>query len=246
MTDLKHAMFYWLGAHVVMAWNGLDGPWEIHRTDGRRSWHVRGEGVLWQLRWRKNQWVEIGQPSPHRVADLIELTEDERQKAGQADMFISPSGSLVMTATLFPAKAKTPDARRLRALWLDDDIAKFADAVTPSLAGHGVDIMASTNDDDALATLQDESERFDVLIQDLQRPPGKCLEGLDTLDGEVTGLAFYQHCVQHVRPELPCVFVTAVAGHPGLEHAVAEMGKCCTTGKPIDLMELVASIQMLL
>ena len=228
-----------------MANRTSDGKWDIHRLDGRENYRLCGEGKLWPIKWRNRDWEVCGEPSNWTADDLSPLTEDEEKQYGGYDFLIMPSGAIVPTATLFPGKAGGHHAYRPRLLWVDDYCDNWPDDISRSLDGHGLDYVFSTKNDEALELLENLSQKFDLLLQDLQRPPGKCLDGRETADGELTGLAFYEHCVRKVRPTLPCIFVTATAEHPFVQSEISRLGLCSAVSKPWDWSILVQAIREL-
>lgn len=245
MQTLKNQKLYWLGANVVLVNKTSDGNCDIHRLDGRENYRLCRDGSLWPMKWSQDEWQVAGATSQWTGNDLQLLTDEERAQYGECDFLIMPSGAMVPVATLFPGIARNNDAYRPRILWVDDHVDRWKDRASRTLDGFGIDCVFSDNDDGALGLLEDPSQRFDLITQDLQRPPGRCLHGIDTMDGELTGLSFYERCVRKVRPELPCIFVTAVANDPVVQGAVAELGHCRAVSKPWDWFILVQAIREL-
>jgi CheY-like chemotaxis protein len=245
-NEIKEGGLYWLGANVVMVWKPRSGRIELHRLDGRQSWLVDEQGALHEAKQSHGTWVAQNAPPTWSIPDLVPLTSEEAEEHKKSlDIFITPDGSAIMVAALFPGLVKGAEARRPRLLFLDDYIDRFRPHLAEMMKNIGADFVAFNNDDEAMAILQDDSQRFDAIVQDLQRPPGKCLEGAETYGGELTGLAFYALCVRKVRPELPCVFLTAEAKNPYVCKAAQELGNCRLVGKPLDLMELAEALREL-
>ena len=96
-----------------------------------------------------------------------------------------------------------------RLLWIDDYIGDFHASILQFAADMGFGLAEAASSDEALVLIGNPKERIDLLIQDLQRPPGKCLTAEETSDGELSGLAFYSRHARRLRPDLPCIFVTA-------------------------------------
>ena len=243
MKELESQKLYWLGANVVLANQISDGRWDIHRLDGRESYRLCEDGKLWPMKWRNLEWEVCSELSSLTTDDLSPLTEDEKKQYGGFDFFIMPSGVMVPVATLFPGKAKGAHAYRPRLIWVDDYCDRWKDKISKGLDGYGLDYVFSNNNAEAMDLLQDSTQRFDLIMQDLQRPPGECLEGIETADGELTGLVFYEHCVRKVRPALPCVFVTAIADHPFVQNEISRLGLCRAVSKPWNWSLLVEAIR---
>ena len=245
MSDLSPGR-YWLGANAVMVLITRDGRRHIHRVDGRADWEVDEEGRLQPIRWKGDHWERGESRATWTCRDLSEATEEEARYYDGMDWVRTPWGEFIPTAAMFPGLAGGPGAFRPRLLFLDDWIADYADQLHKLMSNMGIDCVTTNNDDDALALLDDPSQVFHAIVQDLQRPPGKCLDGVSTADGELTGFAFYAHCVRRSRPELPCIFLTAVAHDPQIRKIAADLGRCLLLPKPLDYYELFGALKELM
>jgi CheY-like chemotaxis protein len=97
-----------------------------------------------------------------------------------------------------------------RLLYIDDDQPLLAVAAKV-LREHGFDVTAAPGNDEALAHLEREPQGFDLVIQDCQRPLGRCLADTgppDALHGS-SGLFFLRRHIWRLNPRLACLFATA-------------------------------------
>jgi len=141
----------------------------------------------------------------------------------------------------------TSEKMKYRVLWLDDNIGLFQGYFWEQFSKYDIGLVTSDNNDDVLKLLKDETEHFDLLVQDFQRPPGKCLEGEDTDHCETTGIVFYERFVHKLRPSLPCIYVTAEARNPRYIDRVDQFNNCYIFGKPIkdnDFKRMVKLIEI--
>ncbi|MEI7837440.1 MAG: YbjN domain-containing protein, partial [Planctomycetota bacterium] len=118
-------------------------------------------------------------------------------------------------------------------LWIDDHIETLPDTLVDILGGLGYGVWALADNDKALAFVKDPANSFDLVIQDLQRPPGECLRGDDTDEGEMSGLVFYLKYLRQYRPATPCVFVTANMEDPRLHQLLDSDTNCSVMSKPM-------------
>ena len=96
-----------------------------------------------------------------------------------------------------------------RVLYIDDDppILMVAAHV---LREHGFDVTAAPGNDEALAHLEQDPRAFDLVIQDSQRPLGRCLADAGAPEElhELSGVLFLRRHIWRLNPRLPCIFVT--------------------------------------
>jgi CheY-like chemotaxis protein len=157
--------------------------------------------------------------------------------------FMSPDGRIfcdpcTVRQLLYERSRKT----EVRALFVDDHIEKWQYPIGRFLEDRGIGMVPVPGSDEALALLEDPEERFEVIVQDFQRPSGKCLSDEETDGGELSGLAFLERHVRRVRPGLPCMFITAAAEDEGIRRRLDRAGRCTMLRKPVDLPVLAAYI----
>ena len=96
-----------------------------------------------------------------------------------------------------------------RVLYIDDDppILMVAAQV---LRKHGFEVTAAPGNDEALAHLERDPRAFDLVIQDSQRPLGRCLADAGEPEDlhELSGVLFLRRHIWRLNPRLPCIFVT--------------------------------------
>jgi len=101
---------------------------------------------------------------------------------------------------------------RHRILYIDDDPGMRAWS-RAALGPHGFHVTAAAGNDEALALLRRDARRFDALVQDDQRPLGRCLAqwGDARALADYSGTLFLTEHVWRLNPLLPCLFVTGAA-----------------------------------
>jgi len=96
-----------------------------------------------------------------------------------------------------------------RLLYIDDDPGILM-AEASALGRHGFAVTAVSGNDEALALLERDPEGFDVVVQDSQRPLGRCLADAGEPEDlhELSGVLFLRRHIWRLNPRLPCIFVT--------------------------------------
>lgn len=96
-----------------------------------------------------------------------------------------------------------------RVLCIDDD-PLLLPITTKALEQHGFEVTAASGNDEALAHLERDPKGFDVVIQDSQRPLGRCLADAGAPEElhELSGVLFLRRHIWRLNPRLPCIFVT--------------------------------------
>jgi len=96
-----------------------------------------------------------------------------------------------------------------RVLYIDDDPGMLM-ASASALGRHGFAVTATSGNDEALAHLERDPQGFDVVIQDSQRPLGRCLADAGEPEDlhELSGILFLRRHIWRLNPRLPCIFVT--------------------------------------
>ncbi len=117
-------------------------------------------------------------------------------------------------------------------LWIEDDM-DFLNAGCDALRQNGFDVLAATNNNEALAFLRRHGRSIGLIIQNLHRPPGQCLSHLHLSEKRFTGMAFLAHHIRKMLPDVSCIFVT---GTPWVYHARREtkrLGNCILLEEPV-------------
>jgi len=96
-----------------------------------------------------------------------------------------------------------------RVLCIDDDPSMLM-VTAKTLERQGFAVTAAAGNDEALAHLERDPQGFDVVIQDSQRPLGRCLADAGAPEElhELSGILFLRRHIWRLNPRLPCVFVT--------------------------------------
>lgn len=96
-----------------------------------------------------------------------------------------------------------------RVLCIDDDPGMLM-ITAKGLERQGFAVTAAAGNDEALAHLERDPEAFDIVVQDSQRPLGKCLAEAGEPDDlhELSGVLFLRNHIWRLNPRLPCIFVT--------------------------------------
>ena len=91
-----------------------------------------------------------------------------------------------------------------------DDDPVIRSVMAKALERHGFDVTAASGNDEALAHLEQDPQAFDVVIQDSQRPLGRCLADAGAPEElhELSGILFLRRHIWRLNPRLPCIFVT--------------------------------------
>ena len=119
-----------------------------------------------------------------------------------------------------------------KVLWIDNNpVIQQAIEMLVQANDIPVDLTLVDNNDDALRVLKDRRRRPDLLVQNVWRPEGRCLEGHPAAkDGSRSGIAFHQF-VRQYRPLLPCLFFTMDARKRDVGAAVVRMPRCQLVSK---------------
>lgn len=91
-----------------------------------------------------------------------------------------------------------------------DDEPRRMDAYRRELQDTGYTVEMYSGVDHALADLEADVRRIQLLILDVMLPPGQAFKDVDTQEGLRTGERFYER-VRNLRPTLPVVFLTNVS-----------------------------------
>jgi CheY-like chemotaxis protein len=96
-----------------------------------------------------------------------------------------------------------------RVLYIDDD-RQVRDVAARVLRASGFEVTTATGNDEALDLLEKEPQAFSVVVQDCQRPLGRCLMDMGPSEGlnDLSGLFFLRRHVWRLNPEMPCIMVT--------------------------------------
>lgn len=96
-----------------------------------------------------------------------------------------------------------------RVLYIDDSSRVLAVA-THILREASIEVATADGNDEALDLLAKRPGVFDVVIQDCQRPLGRCLTDLGPAEGlnDLSGLFFLRRHVWRLNPRMPCIMVT--------------------------------------
>ena len=136
-----------------------------------------------------------------------------------------------------------------RVLYIDDDPSVLMVAVK-ALRQHGFDVTAAPGNDEALAHLERDPRAFDLVIQDSQRPLGRCLADAGEPEDlhELSGVLFLRRHIWRLNPRLPCLLVTMTPLTFILdrEPALRQNPLFRYLTKPFLLSELAAAVQEIL
>ena len=92
-----------------------------------------------------------------------------------------------------------------RILYIDDEVNDLdARIELIRMDGYTCDAM---NDNDSALELLRNCQPYDLIIQDVMRPLGKCLE--NESNPYEAGLVFYEKYIRYLHPQTPVLFVTA-------------------------------------
>lgn len=124
-------------------------------------------------------------------------------------------------------------------LWIDDEepvlwLAKEEVQVD----GWEFDYVQSND----LALKHLKKNHYDLLIQDIVRPPGDCLTKEETDDGWATGVVFYEKFISKKLPKLPIVFFTAITS-PHLYKYLEKYNNCCAITKSTVFDSLTSQVE---
>jgi hypothetical protein len=98
-----------------------------------------------------------------------------------------------------------------------------------------------SNNEDALRELT-EGQPYDVLIEDIKRPPGELLDAEACEHGWRTGLVFFERLVRPRFPDLPHVFLSGFPPRPEHRH-YSDDTNCFFLPKPLRLSYLADFIR---
>lgn len=115
--------------------------------------------------------------------------------------------------------------KNVRALILDDNLNQWQVPFERMMQNYEIDTLGVSSNEEALLLLRNPSEYFCILIQDMQRPSDELLTDQETQNGEQSGLVFLEKYVRPLRPELPCLFVTASIITPDIVTRLERAGR---------------------
>ncbi len=116
----------------------------------------------------------------------------------------------------------------MRIMWIDDEPDNLQ-YFQENLLGRGYECEHYANNDDALEALR-RGYPFDLIIQDIMRPPGSCLAS-DHVSARGSGIAFYEKYIRSLRPNTPVLFFSAVVSID-LVHKIEDFPNCKMLSKP--------------
>lgn len=131
----------------------------------------------------------------------------------------------------------------MRILFVDDEFRRMRMYVE-ELTETGHEVVFKDNVDDALKTLRDESESFDLVIVDISMSPGSEYRFEDTDGGSRTGIALYD-TIRHERPGLKVMVFTNVSDRRLAERFAKESARVCRFARKPDILpfQLVEQVQ---
>ena len=113
-----------------------------------------------------------------------------------------------------------------------------------ALEQSGCNVHYSSDNDSALEILKGE-RNFDLIIQDVMRPPGRCLSRIETREGLQSGLTFYKEYIQTLAPTVPVVFLTNTR-NLDIVNVISNFPNCTICQKmevpPFELVKIVEAI----
>lgn len=140
----------------------------------------------------------------------------------------------ILKSTKFYSVKKIDDESQIKILIIDDE-SNIRQTVLDRFEIVGYDSCAVTDNDSALELIQ--KNRYDLIIQNMNRPLGKCLENDE---GEFSGVLFYKKYIVPLHPKIPVIFYSAHANRIPNE-ILSDF--CIAVNQPFDLSELVELIE---
>lgn len=108
-------------------------------------------------------------------------------------------------------------------LWIDDD-AHGMQFLVDFIEFEGFEVEFVQSNDAALNCLMEKNKQFDLIIQDVERPPGECLEGIETDMGRRSGIEFFKLHIRRFAPRTPVIFLTTHFPDDEIAHLVEKYG----------------------
>ncbi|MCE5278853.1 MAG: hypothetical protein ABFD92_03820 [Planctomycetaceae bacterium] len=130
-------------------------------------------------------------------------------------------------------------------LWIEDD-QEFLRLGCRELITRGFDVLAACDNDEAMELLRRYGDQIGLIIQNIHRPPGRCLAGEDLGKHELTGLVFLARCARRVRPYLPCIFITGTRWGYYAGSEAKRLGNCLVFERPVLFGYLIDTAQAMI
>jgi CheY-like chemotaxis protein len=99
----------------------------------------------------------------------------------------------------------------MHVLMIDDELATIRDYVT-ALEEQGAEVRLCRTNEEALEALASDVV-FDIIVEDIMRPPGELFDLETVQNGILTGVVFYERYIKKLQPNTPHVFLTVHSGH---------------------------------
>ena len=126
-----------------------------------------------------------------------------------------------------------------RRILIIDDEKNVTQTLIDRFEMNDFDVKAASDNDTALCLIQ--KRKYDLIIQDMNRPFGDCLA--DSHE-ELAGVAFYRKYIRTICPEVPVIFYSAHIHK--LPNDILKSNLCTGLKIPFDLTEFFVLIKSIL